>query len=1093
MPTNFFTNRNNNTLFNKFVGVMEHMQGLHAFHAVVGYFRSSGYFQIQEHLKKISQVQILVGINVDAIVAEAQQRGSLFIENPEKTREEFLAWMRQDIEEARYAREVEESILLFMQDIVDGKIEVRAHNSKRLHAKFYIFLQEQFNEHTSQRVIMGSSNLTNAGLGTDQSRTNYELNIELNGYDDVKFAKDEFDLLWKDSTPILPVDARQMTKNTHLDQQFTPYEIYIKFLIEYFGKGIQYDPSSIGDMPNAFKKLSYQVDAVNLGFEMLLEHNGFFLADVVGTGKTVVAALLAKRFIIANRTSETKILVVYPPALEKNWKRTFRLFGIDRYCDFVRSGSLAKIVDEHTEDYWRKEEYDLVLVDEAHRFRNHTSQAYENLQLICKAGRGVNGAIEGAKKKVVLISATPLNNRPEDIYYLLQLFQDSRKSSLPVGNLQSFFGKKIEQYKRLKREEPLDLEALRELYNDIREEVVKPITIRRTRIDLKTNDRYRTDLETQGIVFPEVHRPFAKEYQLDTALNELFYRTIDTIVEEDKMGYFRYRAIELLTDEANDGLYEEAALISNALAQIMRTQLVKRLESSFHAFKVSLGRMATSTARMIQMFENDKVFIAPDLDINRLYDKGLSDEEIELRILEISDDKPGNRVHKASDFQPRMLEGLKQDLASLKSLVRDWVTVDDDPKLNVFLDQLKNELFQPDRNPSGKLVIFTESKDTSTYLFEALTKAGYKGLLKVSSDNRADIFETILANFDALYEKQQQNDHNILITTEVLAEGVNLHRANIIVNYDTPWNPTRLIQRLGRVNRIGSKAGQIYNYNYYASAQGDAQIRLYKKSLMKLQGFHTAYGEDNQIYTLQEIVDQFGLFEERPEERDVRLEYLEEVRRFREQHRKEFNRIQRLPVKARTARAPQNVDHQTTSSIAFLKNDWKKEIYFVDESGKAQTLTFEEAASIFKAKVEEQAVRPLPDNHYVQISKAATQFEIDSRSQAKNGLLAGGKSDARTRTALKNLDDLYSSGLMSGELEEAYRQIRPLLEEGTYVNLSKNLYNLFRKTKDVAKIEQRIFQLAARYGSSVTEATETQAVTPASFEPEIIISETFVA
>jgi hypothetical protein len=149
-------------------------------------------------------------------------------------------------------------------------------------------------------VIMGSSNLSAQGLGLEDVEHNYEMNIELNDYANVKFADDEFEkALVEQSTPILPVDAPALIKKTYLEATPTPFELYVKFLIEFFGKNIEYDPDSISDIPlKKFKKLSYQVDAVNQGYELLLKHNGFFLADVVGTGKTVMAALLAKKFII---------------------------------------------------------------------------------------------------------------------------------------------------------------------------------------------------------------------------------------------------------------------------------------------------------------------------------------------------------------------------------------------------------------------------------------------------------------------------------------------------------------------------------------------------------------------------------------------------------------------------------------------------------------------------------------------------------------------------------------------------------------------------------------------------------------------------
>ena len=192
------------------------------------------------------------------------------------------------------------------------------------------------------------------------------MNIQLTDYPNVKFADDEFEKLWLESTPILPVDAAEITKKTYLEATPTPFEIYVKFLIEFFGNNIEYDPESISDIPlKKFKKLSYQIDAVNQGYELLLKYNGFFLADVVGTGKTVMAALLAKKFII-NNGPKTRVLVVYPPALEKNWRTTFKEFRIDERCEFIANGSLGKIVDgDH--NYSDKERFDLVLVDEAHK------------------------------------------------------------------------------------------------------------------------------------------------------------------------------------------------------------------------------------------------------------------------------------------------------------------------------------------------------------------------------------------------------------------------------------------------------------------------------------------------------------------------------------------------------------------------------------------------------------------------------------------------------------------------------------------------------------------------------------------------------
>lgn len=1106
MPTNFFTNTPNNTLLDKFKGVFENMPSLHTFHAIVGYFRASGYFAIRENLLKLSEVKILVGIDVDSITATAQRKGfDLFQEN-ELTRKEFNKWLHKDIKEAKYSNEVEESIGLFIEDIAKNRIEIRASKDKKLHAKIYLFLPEGFNEHKDGRVIMGSSNLTSAGLGIKHTANNYEFNVELRGHDDVTFAESEFQRLWKESTPILTENLQNIKEKTHLEREFTPFEVYIKFLIEYFGKNVEYDPESVGDLPNSFKKLTYQVDAVNQGFQMLEAHNGFFLADVVGTGKTVIAAMLAKKFIIANGTQNTKILIVYPPALEKNWKRTFKLFNIERYADFISNGSLNKILDEHI-DYRPKEEYDLILVDEAHKFRNHRSTAFQNLQIICKSGRIQNGMIEGNQKKIVLISATPLNNHPRDIYYLLQLFQNARSTTLPnVPNLQRFFSPLFEEYERLKRlKEPEDeeekiafyefiREEIRKIYSQIREYVIYPITIRRTRADLKKSDTYRQDLETQKIKFPDIADPIAIEYKLGLKLEKLFYKTISILTDEDRLNYARYQAISNLKSKVKDQYYEQADRVSVALAYIMKTMLVKRLESSFTAFKISLFNFHRATQNMIQMFENDKVFIAPDLNINKLLDEGLSNEEIETKILEISDIKPGNHVFGKDDFDEDFLEMLIHDEKILNELCKQWDEIKDDPKWESFIKILDTELLSASRNPSGKLVVFSESKDTTNYLLKQLNSNGYNNVLSISADNRKTLFETILENFDANYDKNK-NDFNIILTTEVLAEGINLHRSNIIVNYDTPWNATRLMQRIGRVNRIGSTAPMVYNYNFYPSAQGNAEIQLRKTSYMKLQGFHTAFGEDARIYTLDEVVEQFSMFKDgMPEDEDVRLQYLEFLRNFMKQNPEQYRDIKKLPLKTRTAREPKENIHKAHSSIVFLQNDLKKEVYQITDNGRAVPLRFDEAAKVFEALPTEDAVK-LPTFHFQQVNQSIAQFEYDIRNNQINTLTE--LADQRTNTVKKFLRTEVRPKATSDGFDEAYFKLMPLLEEGTYVNLVIDLDKLRKKALKITELEKAIIKLSERYVSKLhTDLTDPD-ITDYDDEldykePEIIISESFI-
>ena len=1095
MSSKFFTNNSERSMFDKFKGIIEHMKDLYAFHSVVGYFRSSGYFALQPYLENLKEIKILVGINVDLMFAESQKKGLLYFGDEIKTKEEFLKWFIQDIKEAKYSREVEEGILKFVDDLIDGRIEVRAHNSKTLHAKFYLFLPELHSEHSDGWVIMGSSNLTEAGLGIKKS-PNYELNIALKDFDDVSFAKNEFSILWDQSTQILPADILKFKQQTHIGQSFTPFELYVKFLIEYFGKNIEYDPDTVGDLPKTYKKLSYQVDAVNQGFQMLMEHNGFFLSDVVGLGKTVIAAMIAKRFLVANGSLNTKILVVYPPALEKNWKNTFRLFGIDRHSKFVTNGRLEKIAEGTDLNYWPKEEYDLVLVDESHKYRNHNSQAFGFLQRICKSSRTGVGIITGKKKKVILISATPLNNRPQDLYYQLLLFQDARRSTLPITNLQSFFGPIIREFREIMQQDEPNIDQIRDLYLTIREKIISPITVRRTRRDLKNYPKYIDDLKDQGIIFPEIAPPKPKLYNLDGKLSKLFYKTVFYLTDDDKIQYYRYQAIKFLKAELRETFYEQAVLVSQSLAGIMKTLMIKRLESSFTAFRSSLKNLTITTERMLDMFDKGKILIAPDLNINKLMEEGSSIEELETLILEKHSENSRNNIFSPKDFEEGFIVGLKKDHTFLLELLKEWGKVDADPKLDTFLDSLQNELLNQEINPTGKLVVFTESTDTANYLTENVESYLGQKVLNVSSDNRSKLFETIQENFDANYIGEKKNEFNILITTDVLAEGVNLHRANVIVNYDTPWNATRLMQRIGRVNRIGSLAGVIYNYNYYPSQQGNEEIKLYSNALVKLQGFHTAFGEDAQIYTHEEMVEQFELFEEGlPDEEDKRLYYLRYIRNFKEDNPKEFKRIKSFPLKARTARKNEFAKKKDifNSSIVFLKSAYKIEFYKVNTE-KAIPLTFLEAANYFEAAGSEPAF-PLPVNHFIDVQNALKTFEEELLESSSEKITSIDKADAITKQALKFLRD-FKSISHQVVVKETCQLLQPVVELGTFTPLANELKKISQKffvKKEIttAQVDNLLIALAKKYHVYRSEDLDIPEEIDINLAPTVVLSETF--
>lgn len=1100
--SNFFTNKNGNTLMKEFEGILQHNQNIKNLDAVVGFLRASGYFSLRPFLDNINRVRILIGIDVDKYIAQAANQGRIFFGAEEEVREECLRKIRRDIESSNYKKEVEDGMFQMIQDLIDGKLELRAHPSKKIHAKLYILYPDEFNQYSQGVAITGSSNLSGNGLGISEDKQ-YEFNVKLDRYDDVKFAKDEFELLWKEAEgcAITAEDVKASVDRTYLKGDVKPYDLYIKMLMEYFSdRVLATDYNNPFDMPEGYTKYDYQMDAVAEGYQKLIRYDGFFLADVVGLGKTVIATMIAKKFLIENGRDKTKILVVYPPAVEQNWKATFKDFGIDKYAKFVANGSLSKVLDEENYNYWNADEYDLILVDEAHKFRSHTTSAFEQLQEICKMPRIEQGNIPGYKKKVMLISATPMNNTPADIYNEIQLFQDPRRCTIDgVANLTAFFSPLIKEFQQLRKDPNFDVTQFKKLAEHVRDRVIKPLTVRRTRTDIESVARYNKDVNG----FPKVERPNASSYELNEHLADLFESAMQTLDKE--LTYARYQAIAYLKPEVSNGLYDNAELISRSLAGIRKNGLVKRLESSFYAFQVSLSNFRQANQNMLDMFNRDKVFIAPDLDINNLLESGYTDEEIEEKLNAKAEDNPKNSVFKAEDFKPEFIKMLQGDQKTLEKMCKAWEKISDadDSKFAKFNELLKHELFKEDRNPEQKLVVFSESVDTVKYLERRINR---KDVLVISADNRSKLFKTIRENFDANY-KTKLNYYNIILTTDVLAEGVNLHRANVIVNYDTPWNSTRLMQRIGRVNRIGSASKHIYNYVFYPSREGNREINLNQIALSKIQTFHSTFGEDNQIYSQQEILDRdlTKLFDEgrkkQKEEANQELPFYEELRTLYKTNRREYNRIEKLSLRSRTGREKRTVETVegvtlSGDTLVFLKTNYRKVFFLVSET--AKELSVLDALKYFKASKEEQPVERI-EQHHKHINMALQKFRAmrDEEMQAQETSQdIQATLGAQVSTAVSLLNNFIRE-IDDNELYLKVVQLKTLAERGVITYIPKRLQRIqkdlrrtsgkSRMTHDEALAE--IIEMAKKY-SAYYMAQESQ-LNEQESNAEIILSESF--
>ena len=1060
MSSKFFTNQGTNTLENRLKDILTHYD-IKNLEFLIGYFRISGFKKIAKLLDNVDKVRILVGINIDKLTHDAQARGKKFnLFDYEKFNQEFIENQKECLTNEEYTQEVDESVNQFIKLIAQNRLEIRISQDKNIHSKIYILRENEIKRHNDTieyrgSVITGSSNLTENGLSK-----NYEFNVELKYSEDIEFALNEFNDLWIKSVEITEKDIDTIKQNSYL-KEITPYELYLKFLIEHFEDRVDYDASVAEDLPKGYMKLAYQIDAVNEGLSKIKKHSGFFLSDVVGLGKTITSAMIVKRLCYQTKG---QILIIAPPSIEKEWNETFKEFQIGsiRKFDFKSYGALEKIKD--TEDY------EIVIIDESHKFKNFLTSRYKELERICKEDVKY-------KKKVILISATPLNNKPQDIANQLYLFQDKRNSTIDSHpNLETFFAEIDKKYREIIsiKENQSDLSEdelmeLEQLSKKVRDNILREVMVRRTRTDIQTNEIYKKDLIEQNLNIPKINPVEELEYKLDDDLLKIFDRTISILMEDLK--YYRYQILANLTQngqkkygEVQAGFFEKSAL---SLADIMKTMLVKRLESSFVAFKSTISKQCKNLEILISMFENGVVYI-PAKHFN-LFELLENDEDDFLAKVDYFLENEKMKAFDSKDFKDEYLEQLKTDLKILQELVKLWENINSDPKLDKFKSIL--ELHKTD-----KVVVFTESKQTALYLEEQLKE--YKQVLTVHGENRDKLKEVIRENFDANY-KNKKDDFNVIISTDTLSEGVNMHRSNIIYNYDIPWNSTRLMQRIGRINRIGTKHSEIFIYNFKPTAQSESLIELSKKAFIKLQTFHHAVGEDSQIYSKNEKVGTVSLYEVEVEKADEELKFLEEIRKYKEANPKTFKYLKELPKKVRVQRDSKDLKE---TSFVFIKNNDSKSYYMVDNQN-CEAVNFVKMATQLKTTKDEVAINPIKEFHYSHVKKAIEMYdkEISDIAVQTTNVKVEHKSDKESIGKLKSWID---KDFITTELYEIFIKT---IKDGKLQNLSKEIVNIAKKyqSKDIiVKLEE----LQKKY--NLFEKKESPKIVEKKLE--IILSETFV-
>ncbi len=855
----------------------------------VGYFYFSGWELLAEQLKD-KKIRLLVGKFIDPealpeLLSKMKQEGTdidLDAFQPRRTIHSRVAKKQTYIKS--FVRLSNESSLLDESEnqdayglleskIADGSLEIKI-TAKQEHGKMYILHTKpelSQNGDYPGTVFMGSSNFTFQGL-LNQG----ELNDRYSDKDKYATYLKKFESMWSNAENI---DVATLDNKDELLDQFkkelwihscpTPYSVYVRVLHEIFGKEIEQKiktPSKITH--EKYADLEYQIDAIKSVIDKLKKYDGVIVADVVGLGKSIIASAAAHNL-------DMNAIIIAPPHLREQWddyQADFKLPG----ARFYSSGTIADVYEK----FKNNDQPLLIILDEAHRYRNEDTDDYRMLHHICNSH---------SENKVILLTATPFNNDPKDVFALIKLFQIPGQSTIrSVDNLSLRFRELIDRYKKLNRDRRsgkidqvgIDKEA-DEISLELRR-LIENIVIRRSRLDLKAITRYREDLERQHIDFANVEGPELLQYDLGDLL-DLYLSTLLKITSEDEESRFvgaRYKpAVYIKNREEFIKLYgkdlDESDLqtAQTNLSKFMKRLLVMRFESSKDAFRSTLKNIIASH----QLIEDwwHKVKKVPIMKKGKIPDPDsvllTSDDNLDEELNEQTDDKDledlkvtkGLIAIDISLIAPQFIEDVANDKKLLEEIYESWFGKeaekhrDFDPKL----DEVKSKIEKLLRdNPLRKIVIFSSYADTVNYLYSELTKRGMQRVMKyTAADASKETKKTLRKNFDAgIKETEQTDDFDVLIATDALSEGYNLHRAGIVINYDIPYNPTRVIQRVGRINRINKRVFDKLNvYNCFPTETGESEIRVKQISTLKMRLINAVVGSDTKTLTDDERLQSF--------------------------------------------------------------------------------------------------------------------------------------------------------------------------------------------------------------------------------------------
>ncbi len=961
----------------------------------VGYFFLTGFTSIAKELQHLTELRLLIGNTSTRETIEQLAEGYRELSAIENATEdltyssratrrtrasETAENLRTCVDVMPQTDESEQLIKTLVDMIVSKKLKVRVYTKDRLHAKAYIFDYKQNGRYETGISIVGSSNLTLAGLSS-----NTELNVVVHGDANQEQLRNWFDELWEESEDFDKSLMEEMRTSWAL-APVRPYDIYMKTVYELVKDRLERDEDSISPIATLMEQLAdFQQVAVWQAIKIINKYGGGFISDVVGLGKSYIGSAIVKYF---RQVENARPLIFCPPALIQMWRSYNEVHHLD--AEVVSSGILSSneantrnLLFEHYENR------DFILVDESHNFRNPGTQRYRVLQEFLTTG----------DRKSCLLTATPRNKSAWDIYHQFKLFHPEDDTALPLepAHLREYF-RHVENGRR-------DLRIL-----------LQHILIRRTRNHILR--WYGYDAETHEPVdtaqFSEYlnyrRRAYVRIGDTQQFFPQRILKTVEYSIEDTYQGLYQHirehlgtaktQAATQLTyaryglwhyvkkEKQGVGPYRDLQSAGRNLRGLIRVLLFKRFESSVYAFKRTISRLLNVHKIFLNALDNGTVAAGEEAQ-QILYDASDANEaDIDVNELDILDElQKLSESYNIEDFNVKALrDDIQHDIEVLSQILEpiQKISTAEDAKFQTLKNLLNTKPLS-----DGKRLIFTRYIDTARYLDAHLKTADTEVIYSSNTDKQKIVARFAPTANPEHRHSSSEGELNTLIATDVLAEGLNLQDCGMLINYDLHWNPVRLIQRFGRIDRIGSEFDKIYGFNFLPELGIERNLGLQETLRNRIQEIHDTIGEDAAILDNTEQINeeamyaiyeqdnaQLNHFEDTQETGMSFIEAEEILRQIKRQAPEEYERITNLRDGIRTG-----IPADTKGTYIFCRLGSYQLPCLLDADG--QLVTTDPAEILQRLQCDpELRGQQVPSGHNARVVKHQKDFAAQNRNRS---------------------------------------------------------------------------------------------------------------